>query len=235
MESCANGNVEGSIRPSRLMDSPITWFLAGAILLAGCSRPAPPPEDLFEAPVPACGLSASEKLQVRVYVDASGSMQGFTVPQPTSRYVQFLQELRLGVGTRWGAGQVQCFRFGERVAPIPNLLAGLEPAFYQDRETRIDEPLGKADARALTILVTDLFQNNADVVALIEALRAKFMPARLALGIWGLRSEFDGRIYGVGPTSLNFVYRSKGDPKTFRPFYLIAAGRTPTCWRCPKS
>ncbi len=77
---------------------------------------------------------------------------------------------------------------------------------------------------SLVIIVTDLFQDRQDVNLLVSQLRDKYISKEHALGLLGVRSEFDGRVYNLGTAP--FLYHSEpGRPETFRPFYLLVIGK----------
>ena len=79
----------------------------------------------------------------------------------------------------------------------------------------------------LVVIVTDLFQDDSDITLLVDHLKEKYIKKGREVGLFGLRSQFDGTVYdiGIGEGS-SLRYRSNpGDPKTFRPFYLLVLGR----------
>lgn len=204
--------------------------LLWALATPGCG-PAPPPEELFPDAKGACEADtqaepAPPPARVDVYLDASGSMRGFAAPGPAGRYVQFLSELRRVLVSSWGETQVRYFRFGGAVTPMRALAPALEPEFYTEISSRLDVPVRQTDPGALAILITDLCQDRADIASIIEALRSsQFFRARLSLGIWGLRSRFQGRVYCLQPAVPPFDYESSGSPGSLRPFYMLALGR----------
>ena len=72
--------------------------------------------------------------------------------------------------------------------------------------------------------MTDLFQDRRDVNLLVSQLKDKYIKNGLEVGLLGLRSEFNGKVYNLGTTPI--LYRSTPDnPETFRPFYLLVLGR----------
>ena len=76
----------------------------------------------------------------------------------------------------------------------------------------------------LVIIVTDLFQDRQDVNLLVSQLKEKYIQNGVEIGLLGLRSEFDGRVYNLGTAPI--LYRNTpGDPETYRPFYLLVIGR----------
>lgn len=79
----------------------------------------------------------------------------------------------------------------------------------------------------LVVIVTDLFQDNGDINRLVPELKEKYIKKGVDVGLFGLRSQFDGTVYdiGIGEGS-SMPYRSSpGDLKTFRPFYLLVLGK----------
>ena len=79
----------------------------------------------------------------------------------------------------------------------------------------------------LVVIVTDLFQDNGDINRLIPELKEKCIKKGVDVGLFGLRSQFDGTVYdiGIGEGS-SLRYRSTPDnPETFRPFYLLVLGK----------
>ena len=94
-----------------------------------------------------------------------------------------------------------------------------EPATLPAEEVR-----NNTEENPLGVIVTDLFQNRNDMTLLVSRLKEQYIQQNLEVGILGLRSEFDGFIYGIAETPQR--YRSiSGNPDTFRPFYLLVLGK----------
>ena len=94
-----------------------------------------------------------------------------------------------------------------------------------------DPPIDATEADStenrLVVIVTDLFQDNGDINRLLPELKEKCIKKGVDVGLFGLRSQFDGTVYdiGIGEGS-SMRYRSTpGSPETFRPFYLLVLGR----------
>ena len=78
----------------------------------------------------------------------------------------------------------------------------------------------------LVIIVTDLFQDNSDINLLVNQLKEKYIENGLEIGLFGLRSQFDGTVYDTGMGEAPMPYRSNPEnPETFRPFYLLVLGK----------
>lgn len=215
-----------------------------------------PPE--FDPPRDITPGDISDGLVVRLYFDASLSMQGFVVPGSThyTRMVPCLEGVVLG---GWKEATVEFFQFGEEVKDITRntyLRARFED-FYEkeniNRETFIEKIIDREDPLAsnqmaesnmpkestkvvspteevnetrLVIIVTDLFQDNSDINLLINQLKEKFIKNDLEVGLFGLRSQFDGIVYDTGVSEEPLPHQSDPeDSETYRPFYLLVLGR----------
>jgi hypothetical protein len=169
-------------------------------------------------------------MEVDVFFDATLSMKGFVSTQTGSTYQQTIPLLERGVIEGWQGGQAKFYKFGNDIAPLPNraYLEAARPAFYSDgkynNKTFIERVITQARPDHLTVIVTDLFQDNVDVNQLSELLKQKFIANNLAIGIYALRSQFAGQIYDVGPDNYSFAYESGDKPESHRPFYLLAFG-----------
>ena len=93
-----------------------------------------------------------------------------------------------------------------------------------DKDTPSNDINISREENRLVVIVTDLFQDRRDVNLLVSQLKDKYIKNGLEVGLIGLRSEFNGKVYNLGTTPI--LYRSTPDnPETFRPFYLLVLGR----------
>jgi hypothetical protein len=214
----------------------VTIFLA-ALCLTGCERhqlcSAPPDADVLSRVQP-----SSEKLKVSVFLDGTTSMKGFIVPGLASRYQQLLPLLESAVGRGWSEAQITFYRFGTLIQELPErkYLEAQHHRFYQATEisqrTLIQNVIdhsseeNKTPSRSdLTVIVTDLFQTDVDVNLISKKIKDRFIANNLAVGIVGIKSQFSGRVYDVGPNNYSFDYRSdNNNPASFRPFYILVIG-----------
>jgi hypothetical protein len=162
-------------------------------------------------------------------------MDGFVHPR-VSAYLEMLETLPASFATVWPNVPVRFYKFGSEVQPIvgeTSYQAASRLSFYHgplSKTTKISLVLTKVGPQNLTLLVTDLFQSDADVAAMISALGAvlKTSGPDLSVGLVGVKSEFDGKVYDVGPRNLSFAYRSRPHrPETYRPFYILVIGAYP--------
>ena len=92
--------------------------------------------------------------------------------------------------------------------------------------TPMEEVNESREENRLVVIVTDLFQDKSDINLLVNQLKEKYIKNGLEVGLFGLRSQFDGTVYDTGIGEAPIVYRSDPqEPKTFRPFYLLVLGR----------
>jgi len=168
-------------------------------------------------------------------------MDGFARAEPEGQYVQYLNDLGLALQRAWGNPSIEYYRFGssiERLTRSPAYEAASEVGFYhggpQFLDTRIDRVIDQASPSVMTLVVTDLFQEDADVAQLLQSIRAKVVTNRLALAVLGLKAEFDGTVFDVGHSHMNFPWNSEGNARRRRPFYTLIAGHTADIVRLAK-
>ncbi|MBI3650567.1 MAG: hypothetical protein HY231_05910 [Acidobacteria bacterium] len=209
-----------------------SYFILTALLLllaSGCEskvKELPPEEnaDSLEA--------VSGALDVDIYLDATLSMKGFVVPGIASHYEQTIQLLERAVSRGWEGGKATFYRFGSTISPIKSrgYLEAAQPGFYTDKnffqKTYIENVIDAARSDHLTVIVTDLFQNDADINLLTRKLKDKYLAKNLAIGILGIKSQFNGDVYDVGIRNYSFSYVSEmTKPETYRPFYVLMLGK----------
>jgi len=175
--------------------------------------------------------SPSKRLKVHIYLDGTESMKGFIVAGKSSRYQQILPLLESAVLRGWKDANVVFSKFGTSITELPerSYLKAQSTEFYADpninKKTFIQEVIKQAHPDNLTIIITDLFQQDADVNQITEGVKAKYINGNLAVGVLGCKSEFKGKIFDVGPKAYTFEYDSYDDAKRFRPFYVLALGK----------
>lgn len=200
---------------------------------AGCSkRPNVPAPKLDTDNIPG---SISGQLTAYVYIDSTVSMEGFVRPGSATNYIQTLQAIESAINTGWKTSQIHFFKFGTKILPLKNRehLKAVKTEFYQTKEAKLKTYIEKVvndpntcTDNSLAVIVTDLFQDDADVSLLTDALKEKCIKKNYAIGILGIRSQYDGIVYDVGIQSYSFPYKSNdADAETLRPFYLLILGK----------
>lgn len=174
----------------------------------------------------------SDKINVAVFFDASESMMGF-VKQENSYYIRTIQILERSLFSAWPKDSTWTyFKFGTEIGKIPRskILNAIQSAFYEDKKftlkTYIEKVIDSAKTDNLTLIITDLFQNDSDVNLLISKLNNKFLEKNIAFGVLGIKSQFIGNVYDVWIKRLSFEYDTTGrKTKDFRPFYVLMLGQ----------
>ena len=107
---------------------------------------------------------------------------------------------------------------------------GIEESTIPEKSTEItttpEEVNNSKEESRLVVIVTDLFQDKSDITLLVNRLKEKYIQNGLEVGLFGLRSQFDGTVYDTGIGEEPLPHRSDlTNPETFRPFYLLVLGR----------
>lgn len=163
-------------------------------------------------------------------------MKGFIVPGLASRYQQVLPLLESTVERGWSGSQITFYRFGTVIEELPDrrYLEAQRQQFYEEREIRertliqnvIDFSSEENSENTLTAIVTDLFQTDVDVNLISRKIKEKFITQNLSVGILGIKSQFNGKVYDVGPNNYAFDYKTdNSNPTSFRPFYILVLGK----------
>ncbi len=174
------------------------------------------------------GIVINRTNTVDIFLDATLSMQGFITDGSFSYYQQSMPMLERAV-IRNG-GTVNFHKFGTEIAELPGRSYGdaQRKVFYTDalinKKTLIEKVLDRSNPEHLTIIVTDLFQERADINQLSELIKNKFISAELAVGVLAIKSHFNGMVFDVGSNNYSFSYASGGEASSLRPFYLLALG-----------
>ncbi len=188
---------------------------------------APPTE------APPNDLTPTDGIQLSVLIDGTPSMQGYVNNLLSSRYAQTLKLIDSASSTGWTGAKsaIKYYRFGtqKQVIDRETYLRSQLPAFYQGGAdfsvSRIDTVLDKPAPDRLDVLVTDLYQKDADVQIVQNQLKDRYLEQGYGVGILAIKSEFNGTIYDVGLSGQQFGYSTAGKaPPLFHPFYVMILG-----------
>ncbi len=170
-------------------------------------------------------IKKTDKLSVDIYLDGTTSMKGFSKNDQT-QYSQFLDQLEASANQAWKNADIQFYKFGTGVKSIDRfefLQAKTAKEFYQDpdiyEKTLIDNAIDKTDDKRLSIVITDLFQDESDVNSMVLSIKQKCFDKNIKMGIALLQSEFDGMVFDVPnyPKGFRHIH-------TARPFYVLLFG-----------
>lgn len=226
-------------------------MLLGAFLgvLGGCATPPPRWSELteknalagFEQPLCAVPNAGPASDDLIVYLDGSGSMRGYLNQGGPSAYRETLRLLTELGPLFEPAMKIQFRKVGSEVdAPVP--WEALTPApdkeaFYNLPDTDLAAAVrtfavnleGKRTGPPprMHVLVTDGVQSIGTTLAvafrdeclkLLEGSNGK-PPWRATL--FGIRSQFSGKVYSEADRSKVITYQTEDDQQTWRPFYLL--------------
>jgi hypothetical protein len=195
------------------------------LLAGGCSPPwaddAPPVEI---PPMPGGEQTNTEQAAVDIYWDATFSMQGYTTIQEQNAYRSLPDNLE-DIGT--SIGETKFFAFGENIKPLEGRSHRqfMESSFYGEVITAIHNVVQNANLDHLSIVVTDLFESDADWSILAKQIKDKYFAAHRSVAIIGVKNPFAGDIFDVGYKDHSKIYYDSGaDKNKFRPFYMVLMG-----------
>ena len=210
-------------------------FGALAVVAASVSGCGPDSPTASSWANPTDGLVVStdecvESIRVDLFVDATTSMSGFAAGGSTE-YLDFLNGLEAAVSSGWTDDSLRYYKFGSVVRPIERSeFRGVRSAdFYREsgiyERTNIDAVVDLAEPERVGVVVTDLFQDDGDVNAVVASIEDKVIREGLAVGVLAVPSAFEGRVYDAPGGA--YDYASTADPDSRRPFYALLFGRAP--------
>ena len=168
--------------------------------------------------------AAREKIEVDVYWDATYSMKGYATIAGNNFYRTLPDELE-DLGN--SLGTTKFFRFGQEVKPLEGRehRRFSDPAYYDEVITAIHTVIGAANNEHLSVVVTDLFESDADWNNVAKQIKDKYFSQHKAMALIGIKNPFNGDIFdaGYGDHSKQ-AYDSGGDEKRYRPFYMMVLG-----------
>lgn len=175
----------------------------------------------------------SDNIKLEIQVDGTKSMQGFVNNARKSRYEQTLELLDVIATASWSRDKstIDYYRFGTERQGISKqtYISAQKPNFYERggvfQDGQITAAIPPSPTNRLSIIITDLYQTDADISSVIGKLKKEYLQQGYAVGILGIKSEFNGQVYDIGVRQVSRSYKTDGQqPKRFRPFYLIILG-----------
>jgi hypothetical protein len=179
----------------------------------------------------------SDQINVSVNVDGSGSMLGY-VKNNNSRYVKILDVLNDTFALANSSNsKVEYYRSGgisNQKLTDSEFQKAKQPEFYDNTNKKfpgVGSGLDSAitppgNGNQLFVLVTDLYQNEANVTKLNTKIKETYFNKNkkgYAVGVLAIKSEFNGKIYLENKD--DFPYNTEGKKtESFRPFYILLLG-----------
>lgn len=187
-------------------------------------------------------LELTDSLNINLHIDGSGSMLGY-INQDNSSYIQALKLLdtTLSLGSKRSNTIIEYHRSGDyknkskeltrsqfrkaSKAEFYNGVNSIFPAVSSDLASIVNKPKNN---NSLTVIVTDLDQNDGDVNLIANKIKASYFNQKdenYAIGVWGVKSEFDGTVYSASDANKKFQYSTSGKSNSqYRPFYVLFLG-----------
>lgn len=175
----------------------------------------------------------SDSVEIEILVDATPSMQGYVSNNRQSRYEQTLDWLDSAAVSGWtnnkssikynlfGTARRSIDRQAYLNAKKPDTYSGSDAIFSDGQlKTAITPP----SPNKLSIIVTDLYQTDNDITSVIENLKNDYLKKGYAIGVLGIRSEFNGTVYDIGKHSARRSYKTAKKEDKFHPFYVVFLG-----------
>lgn len=173
-------------------------------------------------------VAVTENMSVKVYVDGTASMAGYTNKNAPSVYKDVVKSLEPLFHARWKSNKIEFVRFGDAYVPFngEEFLKFEKEDFYQDKDTRLDNVIKDTDNRNLSIIITDLFQTNQHYTSLSNALESKCFgnQADRGFAIIGVKSQFKGKIYDIANHAPVEYSSVDGNAGSYRPLYMLVIG-----------
>ena len=211
-----------------------------ASLLTSCQRI---PEEKLSCDLPSW-LTASQdnnlssNLDVSINVDGSDSMLGY-VRIPNNNYIKTLNLLSNTI-IATDTVNVEYKRIGDSQFLTRNQFRrdAITKAFYDSNDSTykaVSSPIQSAitppvdGQNKMTIIVTDLEGDDGGKIAEVLAkyyLNNKSENQDYTVGIWGIKSQFQGNIYNPNTGRAKFNYNTEGKKiEEYRPFYVLFIGK----------
>lgn len=176
-------------------------------------------------------LAKSNPFDIDVYVDATGSMRGFATinGDSTTTFAKTLEYI-YRVRDAFANTSVDFYKFTrirsktKKIEKLKNksFRQAFDWNFYKGN-TNIDDVIQEMEGDNLKIIVTDLFQTDADMSSVIDAINEKRFPGKdtkadTSLSLYRVTSEFDGDIGHLG-NDVSFHHKGKLS------FYILVFGK----------
>ncbi len=163
--------------------------------------------------------------EVAFNLDGTLSMQGFA-RAGDGRFSQLLQDLDLSLTSVWKPDRINYYRFGSIIEPVaqrPFYVAASNENFFKATRnyaaTRIDNVFRASKPGRLTLIMTDLFEQDLDIGSIQQALKAASFPNRSSLAIWQWNMPFRGAIF-----DFDFRVHQGREYSGSRYLYMLALG-----------
>jgi hypothetical protein len=147
-----------------------------------------------------------EKLNVDIYLDVTGSMEGFVGASETNNFGRMLDDIESICQNTWKKTDIKYYKYGSRVDTIQRaefVFAKNEKSIFKgnniNNKTDFKNAIQNTDTKRVSIFITDLFYSNNDVNSVVAAIKERTIKNGIEIGVVGLSSDFDGCVGDLGP------------------------------------
>lgn len=161
--------------------------------------------------------------------DTSISMRGYLFPGYT-RYSKVVEGLATTAQTLVNTNEelkMKYYQFGEKFTAVntPDKLNNWD--FYNYKDSYIDLAITNANLENLTLIVTDMgTEEEAAFDKLINKIGSQYISKGYAIGILGVKSEYEGYVYSVEEKDDQVVVLTDNKPiRDTHPFYVLILGK----------
>jgi len=197
-------------------------IIALSLLLTACN----PREVSWECDIPPSNNSGLEQVSTNfipsIQVDRTVSMQGFT-RNPGSEYILTLEDLDRTAAS-FSNSSPRYYGFWTERKEGGSLREAKSPGFYATdyQDALLEkalEPLAREGRDEFSIIVTDLSRADRNKLDDLSSMFTDSLRRGYAVGILGIKSQFNGKVHDVFATSEILDY------KGVRPFYVVLLGK----------
>lgn len=212
----------------------ISFLIVLVFLFVSCARK---PEELKwnykidDIVEPATSLT-HDSVEIFLFLDATTSMKGF-VTNPNSVYNELLDQFESSVQTGWKSVKFRFFKFGTKIKEIDRhqfrqaktQIYYEEPGIYE--KTNIDSVIDFIGSNyklsQIYIIITDLFQDEADINLVTSKIKENCFSKNISMGILCVKSDFDGMVFDAKVPPYRFKSKP-GDVSTYRNLFILMFG-----------
>lgn len=215
----------------------VLLILVALLSMSGCGTSQP--KRTNHTPLPAFSAEVGKLINIEkkettypanidLFFDMSVSMRGYLYPGAT-KYKSVMDGLLVTAETQVNKaadGQVHYYQFGDSFDEMqnPDTVKNWEAYNYSD--SFIYLAIENANLEHLTVIVTDLAVETESLDTLINRIGTEYMSKGYAIGLVGVKSEYEGYVYSLEEVSDRVVLLTEGkEPKDQFPFYLLVLGQ----------
>ncbi|KQS33804.1 hypothetical protein [Dyadobacter sp. Leaf189] len=195
-----------------MMNNYYTSLLAVALLVGlsgGCTQTTKKEADRSEwnfdkSEITGSRPTGADKLNVDVYLDVTGSMEGFSVPGQ-SDFGRFVDDIESTCQNTWKKTDIKYFKYGSRVDSISRsefISAKNDKTIFTDQtlnnKTDFANTIKNTDPKRVSVLITDLFYNNNDINSVVGTIKEQCIQKGIEIGVVGVVSNFNGSVGDLG-------------------------------------